>query len=345
MHRSLLFRTSRCFPRNSECALITAPARNLAVRFSSSYKEILNKPLILSEIDKVLGKTKPPAIEYLYVNPAYKRWKALLPGYESDVAANPYGHSAIRYTLPSGQQKLMNIVGLPGREMVNFLAPDDYLFGDPHSTAPLGSEQGGVHERGIISVRIEDWPADDVERMDAYYTMLQHRSRRSSNDAGADGSGLMSLPDRASFHMLLGALTNAVRHWRIVRFLFGNLTEKGNCAQWTSKGLVAAGVIPKPYMWPKFLWIKLFMGRILNPTGINVVHYKCVQRQKPKDGGHVALLDMYLYHWFYDLSLFANVVVKVPKDSERAVVKVKNDVFWKSEAFWSSIPDFLKRRG
>ncbi len=38
------------------------------------------------------------AVEYIYVNPAWKWFQK----WESHSAANPYGHSAVRYTLPSG---------------------------------------------------------------------------------------------------------------------------------------------------------------------------------------------------------------------------------------------------
>ena len=73
----------------------------------------------------------------------------------SQSAANPYGHSAVRYRLPTGEDKVMNIVGLPGAEMVHFLKPDDYLFGIPEETKSMGSEQGGIYNRSFITLRVE----------------------------------------------------------------------------------------------------------------------------------------------------------------------------------------------
>jgi hypothetical protein len=49
----------------------------------------------------------------------------------------------------------MNIVGLPGAEMVNFMHPRDYLFSNPAKSPIVGSEQGGIYLRSYISIRIE----------------------------------------------------------------------------------------------------------------------------------------------------------------------------------------------
>jgi hypothetical protein len=56
-------------------------------------------------------------------------------------AQNPYGHAAIRYSFRSedGQgyeQHVMNVVGLATHPLINFLAPEDYLYGTPFGIAP-----------------------------------------------------------------------------------------------------------------------------------------------------------------------------------------------------------------
>jgi hypothetical protein len=60
---------------------------------------------ILQDIDKALGQTKGPSVEYIYVNPYWATaplaW-LFQRSFHSQSAANPYGHSAIRYRLPSG---------------------------------------------------------------------------------------------------------------------------------------------------------------------------------------------------------------------------------------------------
>ena len=48
----------------------------------------------------------------------------------------------------------MNIIGLQGYQMVNWLPPEEFFFGvnfDPKT----GNEQGGVYNRNFASVRIQ----------------------------------------------------------------------------------------------------------------------------------------------------------------------------------------------
>jgi hypothetical protein len=73
-------------------------------------------------------------------------------------SGNPYGHACVRYTLPTQDkqgydEKLMNIVGKkgnthPSKQMMHFMHPEDYLFGDPAEfTTEVGNEQGGIYNR------------------------------------------------------------------------------------------------------------------------------------------------------------------------------------------------------
>lgn len=106
------------------------------------------------------GVDKPPAVEYIFVEP-YADFG--LPFSSYGFSRNPYGQyahqqskthrapancnrfsAAVRYTLPNGEQKLMNIVGQPHKEMVNFLSPIDYLYSTCFDN---GNEQGGVYNR------------------------------------------------------------------------------------------------------------------------------------------------------------------------------------------------------
>lgn len=50
----------------------------------------VNQGTILQEIDKALGVKKPPSVEYIYVNPAKKRFGLF---FTSESSANPYGKS------------------------------------------------------------------------------------------------------------------------------------------------------------------------------------------------------------------------------------------------------------
>jgi hypothetical protein len=70
--------------------------------------EIANKSSMLAEIDAALGVDSPPAVEYLLVLPPPLYW--LPPPFSGfGLDWNNYGHSAVRYTLPTGEQKVMNI--------------------------------------------------------------------------------------------------------------------------------------------------------------------------------------------------------------------------------------------
>ena len=57
----------------------------------------------MGEVDGVLSRSKPPAIEYIYVNPPWSVVSS--PIYSSQTNFNPYGHSAVRYSVPLGEGK------------------------------------------------------------------------------------------------------------------------------------------------------------------------------------------------------------------------------------------------
>ena len=128
------------------------------MKVDPKYRPVTNKDTVFAEIDRKLGVDKPPSVEYLYVVPhigmSLTQLSRLL-GKGAYSSSNPYGHAAVRYTTSDGHQWVMNIVGKPNRRMVNFLDPEDYLFGDPAVTCMVGSEQGGVFHRSIIGIRLE----------------------------------------------------------------------------------------------------------------------------------------------------------------------------------------------
>lgn len=262
--------------------------------------EIANKASVLSELDKALGRSKPPALEYIFVSPLAV-WK--LPT-DSGSGTNPYGHAVVRYTLPGGEQKVMNIVGKPGREMVNFLRPEDYLYGT--GVFDTGSEQGGVYNRGMISLRVEELPAEKLLALDRYYTGLRERSR--SGEAG--------------FALALSRVKNFFNR------LLGRSKEWGNCAAWTSNGLVAAGILDEPTTWPKELWVELYEKYSkLEPSNVHGVSYRRVLHAAQTYGklaethGFVAPLRVRRNIRYWDLEDFSSAVVEVPEGSRTAGVR------------------------
>lgn len=126
---------SRCY------AYVTRPA---SVPLPLKKSQILHDTKILPAVDKILQLQKPPAIELFYVEPYSTRLPSVLHFYrqfDKNLSFNPYGHAAIRY-VHNDQQYCMNIVGAPGKRMVNFLQPHEYLFGDPSIYETHGAEQG-----------------------------------------------------------------------------------------------------------------------------------------------------------------------------------------------------------
>ncbi|MBI5241513.1 MAG: hypothetical protein HY926_13655 [Elusimicrobia bacterium] len=260
--------------------------------------EISNKDTVLGEVDRSLGRKAPPALEYIFVKPL----ATLRLDRGSGTGTNPYGHAVVRYTMPDGTQKVMNIVGAKGRQLVNFLKPEDYLYGT--GVFDSGSEQGGVYNRGMVSVRIEELPAEQLLALDRYYTELAARAQ-----AG-----------EAAFKLLIGRVLNlAARALRL------SWPEFGNCALWTSKGLAAAGILDKPTPWPKHILVDLLEKyRAQDPGNVHVVSYHRIAHAvqtygKPAEThGLVAPLHLLKTIKYWDLERFADAKVEVPEGSMTA---------------------------
>ena len=262
--------------------------------------EIANKASILRETDAALGRSKPPALEYIFVRPL-PAWKL---SRDSGSGTNPYGHAVVRYTLPDGTQKVMNIVGAKGREMVNFLDPRDYLYGT--NVFDTGSEQGGVYNRGMFSVRIEDLPPERIMALDRYYTGLAARAKSR----------------QAKFFLAFPNLLNF-----LARFIPALRAEWGNCALWASKGLTAAGILSRPTAWPKEIWVDLYERyRAQDPSNVSTVSYRRVRHAVQTKGkqvdthGLVAPLRWRESWKYWDLERFSDTAVSVPEGTMAARV-------------------------
>mmetsp|Transcript_32032 Transcript_32032/g.43879 ORF Transcript_32032/g.43879 Transcript_32032/m.43879 type:complete len:373 (-) Transcript_32032:115-1233(-) len=201
--------------------------------------EITNKDTILDEIDscvagvyapfrevieKIHGTQvdfgKPPSVEFLFVEPYSVLGK---------FSTNPYGHAAVRYTL-RGEQIVFNIVGFGETEMVHFIHPKDYLFGTHEWKT--GNEAGAIYNRWFHGIRIENVDEREIDTMDFFFRAVQAESRQS----------------RASYSMMSAKIKN----------FFSGTETKGNCAVWTAKGLVRAGLVERASMWPKQIWVDLW---------------------------------------------------------------------------------------
>ncbi|KNC50790.1 uncharacterized protein AMSG_06688 [Thecamonas trahens ATCC 50062] len=258
---------------------------------------------VLPAVDAALGVKHPPSIEYILVRP----FSALrIPGTDIGISYNNYGHSAVRYTLEDGTQKVMNIAGSSG--LVSFFTPEEYIFG-------TNSPQGGITHRDMVSVRVENIPPEAVRAMDEYYQELA-----SQNEKGL-----------AKFNIILGPILNALR------FILprNSLAVRGNCAYWTSSGLEKAGIVTGRSMWPKSIFIDILENAehtaAASHDNVHVVSYRRDRAATRSYGidaqpiSGVAPFQPIRSFFYFNLESFAHAIVSVPLGSATPEVQLTDD--------------------
>lgn len=265
---------------------------------------ISNRDSILANLDAALGQKGPPAVEYLFVCP-YASTKILGIGFGS-----PFGHAVVRYTLPDGTQKVMNIVKNRNQDrLVNFVDPTEYLYGTAFEA--VGAAQGGAYNRRIIGVRIEKWDDELLQDLDYYYRKLARREESHS----------------ATFELFLGPLWNFLRDKLPEGF---NFAESGNCARWTSAGLVFADLMQSRNIWPKRIWIDLFEKHGLkDPSNVHVVVYEHIAHAEQSFGDGRPLWSEGASPFsfiqdvsYFDLTSFAHATIVVPPGEVTAEIVI-----------------------
>ena len=262
---------------------------------------ISNLGTILTDVDRALGRTKPPALEVIFVEP--QPIGRLPRGGRS--STNPFGHALVRYTRPSGEQTAVNVGGRPGAPLITRFAPEEYFYGTTNFDS--GNTQGGVYNRRMIGVSVDELPQEQLAALDAYFLDLEER-----NQAG-----------EAAYFIIASKVVNLVN-----RFVPGTQADLGNCALWMSKGLASAGIISKSTEWPKKLAVDLFeTHERLNPEGTHVVSYDRVTHSAASKRGldsrgplSGSPRDLARSVRFWDLGKLAEVRVRVPEGSMHAEV-------------------------
>ncbi|TPX61141.1 hypothetical protein SpCBS45565_g07322 [Spizellomyces sp. 'palustris'] len=268
-------------------------------------KPISNIDTIFHEIDVALNRDNPPALEYLFFEPytSFVIFRNLL-----SIGVRPFGHSALRYTLPNGQQILVNVTKKEGCKLVEIWDPVDFLYG----IGEASREQGGIYSRHVVSIRIESLPAAQIHALHNYFVSVRQAVEN----------------HEAAFSTVLGPLLNLTRR------CFPS-PERGNCARWISKGLVEAGVMSRYRMFPKDIFVRLWKenkGERGNGN-VNVVWYQRIEHAWHRYGqqwrnnhgfSFVTLSPKGLMRTVKYLHLhhLANVMVQVPANSSRAEVRV-----------------------
>lgn len=129
--------------------------------------------------------------------------------------------------------------------MVNFIPAEEYLFGDPDKCSiEVGNEQGGIYSRTMIGFRFEEWPQDYITTMHHYYQNVHN----------------LGDSKLAKYSMILGPIYNLLRKFE----WFSGVAERGNCAFWTTQGLVNAHVLSSATSWPKYSCMKLYTKVVFN---------------------------------------------------------------------------------
>lgn len=257
---------------------------------------ISNKLTILNEIDNIL-ETNTPSIEYILCKP-YAYFK--LPfGYGFNF--NSYGHSAVRYTDPDGNDIVMNIEGkVKGKPMIQFYKSSDYFYGTDENTH--GSQKGAMYNRDMVGIRIENVDSNDIKKMHEYFKELS-----------ADG-----FEKHKKFNIAIGPILNTIGK-------FIPLPEYGNCAKWVSEGLLRAKVTTSVSMWPKSVLIDMFENYKKTNTkeldNMNIVYYYRPEEAKRSYGTNglsfegVAPLQPLRSFLYSDLTRYASALVYVKKGS------------------------------
>lgn len=246
---------------------------------------VVNKKDILKEIDDCLC-IENPFIEYIFTMPAWYSWFREWTGSRSESSINPYGHSVFRYCVPGKVDKVLNISGSKGVNLVNRFPSDDYLFDGTHVP---GNDQGGISKRSFISVRIEDLDEEVVNKLDQFFNHLEKRN----------------IQGDAKFSILFGAYLN--------RF---SSIERGNCAYWTSSGFKHVGLMKNTSLWPLWIFFSLAKEHL---EKINIVSYQGINHFEEPEGALLYpffwLKRSYREIWQLDRQ-FANVIVR-PKQLDQ----------------------------
>lgn len=322
--------TAAATSNSASAAAAAADAHPAAAATSTSVlglnAELRNRKEILPRVDAALGRAGPPAIEYILAAAVRGSDAVPLP---KRFLGNPCGHAFVAYTLPSspdcegiehiplelrGKRICMNIVN-PGHaqnpseiHVVNFLELEDMLFGIGDTDGACGSEQGGVYNRGFTGLRIEEVADADILAM--HHTFM---SLAAQGNAG-----------RLSFSITGGQMRGLAQHFLSI----GNQVL-GNCSVYSSAGLVSAGLIRRPSVFPGRVWAMLHENalRRWGEENVNVVHYREVpgcHKQSPLlacASGELASITGPVATWrYWRRERFAHVTVAAQEGEWEAEV-------------------------
>ena len=222
---------------------------------------------------------------------------------------------------------------------------------DFHTGWDTYAQQGGAYNRDFVGVRVERCAPGAIDALHAYYEALNKRSHIEDGGAtfqlvdarlstlaaqlppplGRLVAGAAGQIKNATEFLVRGkrAAPGAKAH-QIVADEFRHARKTaGNCAQWTSSGIVFAGLIPRTRLFPKSILIDLLESETRNgrEKNVHVVLYEHVKAAPPYLEGFEFKRSAYVHPLsparnliYSNMREFADVIVSVKPDTESAVV-------------------------
>ena len=279
-------------------------------------KPISNKDTILNEINYALvnnGESNP-SVEYLITKPF---GLINLPFGLGSFNFNWFGHSALRYTTPDGKDIVVNIEAKEkDKNFIQTYDAKEYLFGTNSKTS---GPQRGIYQRDIVGLRVENVDPENIKKMHNYIESIRQSNENKSGEK--------------RFNIVLGPILNMVKN------IFPNFPEYGNCARWTSSMLLHAGLTTNYFVWPKTVFINMFENydktSVKTKSNMNVIYYEQPKHIKELSYGVITKPILFensvapfqsIRNYFYgDLKHFAKVIVYVPENETQANIKVIDD--------------------
>jgi hypothetical protein len=134
---------------------ITTVGKRYCLAVNTKRENVLKVVNHLADIYTIISNKEIPFVEYIFTKPNWSSFKFFIFNFTS--ATNPYGHSAIRYSLPKGntvKDKLLEkcestdvVVNVSSSKLVNFFDSEKYLF---TNTICDGNQQGGIYRMCLI---------------------------------------------------------------------------------------------------------------------------------------------------------------------------------------------------
>jgi len=201
----------------------------------------------------------------------------------------------------------MNITGKKIQaRIVQWSTPEEFFYGTNYSGDVALVDQKGCYNRHMFGIRVEELPEENLERMYKYFKEVEQR-----NDA--------------SFNIAFGPALN------VLRWVLPGLSESGNCARWTSEGLMRSGTILNPSIFPKSIFVHIFENAahsaVRSNSNFNVVSYRRIRHANRSYGldamgiEAVAPLQTFRSLAYFNLEWFADAIVEVPENSTHASIR------------------------